>query len=85
MKRAKRIIDKQINTCYAEERGELKVSFVCPPEGLKGTRLSKALSIILSEKDVADYFRSSVDSSYPTKRKLSKDGKSGSRVTEYPH
>jgi hypothetical protein len=81
MKLNKETIDKLKNTCYVKKRGKLKVSFICRPEGLNGIRLSKALSIILSEKDVADYFRSNVDSFCPTIKKLSNGGNSGSLAT----
>ena len=80
MRLSKETIDKVKNTCYAEDRGELKVSFIYPPEELNRIRLTKALSLILSEKDVADYFRSSVDSFCPTIKKLSNGGNSGSLV-----
>jgi len=77
MRLSKETIDSPKNTCYAKERGKLKVFFICPPGGSNGIRLSKALSLILSEKDVADYFRSCADSSCPSKKKFQTGENSG--------
>ena len=55
MELGKQTIDKAKNKCYAKGKGIVKVFWVRPPEGLNRKRLSKALGLILSEKDVADY------------------------------
>jgi hypothetical protein len=55
---SKETIDKEIKPCYPEEKGEISASIVEPIEGISRKRLLKALSLILSEEDIADYFRS---------------------------
>jgi len=58
MRLSKETIDKVKNTCYAEEWRELLAFIVEPTEALNKERLLKALGLILSEKDVTDYFES---------------------------
>ncbi|MFX1536759.1 MAG: hypothetical protein ACFFDI_21280 [Promethearchaeota archaeon] len=58
MRLSKETIDDIKNTHTAEEGGKLQAFFVKPADGLNKERLLKSLSLILSEKDVTDYFKS---------------------------
>jgi len=58
MRLSKEIFDNHKKTCYQEKEGDLSAFIVEPREGISEKRLSMALNLILSEKDVIDYFAS---------------------------
>jgi len=68
MRLSKDTIDKVKNTCYAEEKGKLQAFIVESTEGLNKERLLKALSLILLNKDVTDYFESKEHSFHPQEK-----------------
>lgn len=55
---SKETIDKEKKSCYPEVKGEILAFIVERTGGLSRERLLKALSLILSEEDIADYFES---------------------------
>ena len=57
MSSGQKIIDVGKNTCYEETKGKLSASIIEASEELNAERLSRALSLILSEEDVEDFFR----------------------------
>ena len=60
-------VDESQNTCYQKLEGELSALIAEPESGIDEKRLSMALNLILSEKDVADYFESKGRSSQSQK------------------
>jgi len=56
MRLSKGAIDKLENTCYQEQKEGLSAFIVEPKGGINKERLIMALNLILSEKDVTDYF-----------------------------
>ena len=61
-------VDRIKNTCYAKEGGKLQTFIIEPKEGLNKQRFLNALSLILSEKDVTDYFKSREYSYLPAEK-----------------
>jgi len=58
MRLSKEIIDKEKKACYGKRGGRISALFIDSREELSEERLLQALSLILSEKDVIDYFKS---------------------------
>jgi len=68
MRLSKETIDKEKNACYEKRRGRISI-FITEPRGeLNKERLLKALSLILSEKDVTDYFKTRGPSFRPAEK-----------------
>ena len=68
MRLSKKTIDKEKNACYEKRRGRISV-FITEQRGeLNKERLLQALSLILSEKDVKDYFKAREHSFHPAEK-----------------
>ncbi len=68
MRLGKKTIDKEKNTCYADKRGKVSAFIIESRGELNKVRLLKALSLILSEKDIMDYFKSRGHSFRPAEK-----------------
>jgi len=68
MRLSKKAIDKGKNTCYGDKRGKISAFIVNPKGKLNKERLLMALNLILTEKDVIDFFKARKHSS-PTFQK----------------
>jgi len=78
MRLSKKTIDKEKNTCYADKRGGISAFIVESNTQLSKERLLMALNLILSEKDVIDFFEARVHSFNPAQKAISKKRKANS-------
>lgn len=78
MRLSKKTIDKVKNTCYGDRRGEISAFIVEPNAQLNKERILMALSLILSEKDLIDFFESRENSFRTAQKELSKKRKANS-------
>lgn len=78
MRLSKKAIDKEKNTCYGDKRGEISTFIVNPKGKLNKERLLMALNLILTEKDVIDFFEGRKHSSRTAQKGVSKKRKSNS-------
>lgn len=78
MRLRKKTIDKEKNTCYGDKRGEISAFIVNPKGELNKERLLMALNLILSEKDVIDFFEAKAHSFNPNQKGISKKRKASS-------
>jgi len=78
MRLSKKAIDKEKNTCYGDKKGEISAFIVEPKVQLNKERLLMALNLILSEKDVTDFFESREHSFRTTQKGVSKIRKANS-------
>jgi len=75
MRLSKKSIDKEKNTCYGDKKGGISTFIVNPKGKLNKERLLMALNLILSEKDVIDFFEARKDSSHTAQKGASKKRK----------
>jgi len=78
MRLSKRAIDKEKNACYRDKRGEISAFIVETKAQLNKERLLMALNLILSEKDVIDFFEFRENSFRTTQKGISKIRKANS-------
>ena len=72
MKLSNETIDTEKNKCYEKDKRKIKAFVVEARGGFKKERLRMALSLLLSEEDVAKYFGSKEDSSFYSNNLLNK-------------
>jgi len=75
MRLSKKAIDKEKNTCYGDKRGKISAFIVNPKGKLNKERLLMALNLILTEKDVIDFFEARKHSSRTVQKGVSKKRK----------
>jgi len=78
MRLSKKTIDKVKNTCYGDRRGEILAFIIEPKVKLNKERILMALNLILSEKDVIDFFEFRENSFRTTQKGISKKRKANS-------
>ena len=59
---SKEAIDNHKNICYQKHREEILTFIVKPEGGINKERLQSALNLLLSQKDITDYFAEDVHS-----------------------
>jgi len=78
MRLSKKAIDKAKKPCYRDKKGEILALIIEPKGELNKKRLLMALNLILSEKDVIDFFEAREHSSRTAQKRISKKRKANS-------